>query len=197
VAPPRTHDEALRITLLDRAGRLLSDKGPDALILRRLAADAGTSTTAVYSLFGNKAGLMNELYREAVRRFAHRLATVEPTDDPATDVIRIGIVYRDYALAEPHLYAIMFDRRKAELELDQDSSDEANETFEPLVDAVVRGQAAGQFRPVRPQQVALSCWGIAHGLVQLELNGKVPPGVDIAAEYQEVLRAIVDGWRCP
>ena len=37
-------------------------------------------------------------------------------------------------------------------------------------------------------------WGIAHGLVSLELNGNLPQGVDAAATYELALRAHGRGW---
>lgn len=193
---PKIHDDALRGRLIDRAAALVFDDGVGALNLRRLAADAGTSTTAVYSLFGNKAGLLESLYLEAARRFGLRLAEVDVTDDAddaVGDIVRLGIAYRDYALREPHLYAIMFDRRAAEF--DDDARIEAASTIAPLVNAVRRGQEAGALRKVAPELVALSCWGVAHGLVSLELAGSVPPGLDVAAGYEDALRAMVDGWR--
>lgn len=190
---PKIHDDALRGRLIDRAAALVFDDGVGALNLRRLAADAGTSTTAVYSLFGNKAGLLESLYLEAARRFGLRLAEVDVTDDPVDDVVRLGIAYRDHALREPHLYAIMFDRSAAEF--DDDARLEAASTIGPLVDAVRRGQEVGALRKVAPELVALSCWGVAHGLVSLELAGSVPPGLDVAAGYEDALRAMVDGWR--
>jgi AcrR family transcriptional regulator len=172
------------------------NNGVRALGLRRLAAAAGTSTTAVYSLFGNKAGLLDGLYHEAARRFGARLATVESTADPAGDVVRLGIAYRDYALTDPHLYSIMFEHRVEELDLADQPSEEAAHTIRPLVDAVRRGQDAGQFTAdASPERIALSCWAIAHGLVSLELTGNVPPGLDIADSYEDALRAIITGWR--
>lgn len=192
---PKIHDDALRDRLIDRAAALVFDDGVGALSLRRLAAGAGTSTTAVYSLFGNKAGLLESLYLEAARRFALRLAEVDPTGDTVDDIVRLGVAYRDYALREPHLYAIMFDRSAAEF--DDDARLEAAATIEPLVDAVRRGQESGALRKVAPELVALSCWGVAHGLVSLELAGSLPPGLDVAAGYEDALRAMVDGWREP
>ncbi|MGH3762751.1 TetR/AcrR family transcriptional regulator [Actinophytocola sp.] len=192
---PKIHDEALRLRLLDRAAAIVFDRGMAALTLRRLAADANTSTTAVYSLFGNKAALLDALYREATRRFAARLATVEPTDDPAVDMVRLGLAYRDYAVTDPHLYAIMFTERTEELDLPDERGDEAAATITALVATVRRGQQAGQLVDAPADRIALSCWGIAHGLVSLELTGNVPPTLDIAADYEHALRAMVDGWR--
>jgi AcrR family transcriptional regulator len=193
VGRPKVHDEALRSRLLERAAAIAFERGMDALSLRRLASDAGTSTTAVYSLFGNKAGLVDGLFQQATRRFAAALATVEPGSDPAEDVVRLGLAYRDYAVGEPHLYAIMFGRRDDGLPDEQAAS--AAATIVPLVDAVRRAQEAGRFEAGPPERIALACWATAHGLVSLELAGTVPPGLDIAAWYEDALRAMAAGWR--
>jgi len=94
MARPRTHDEALRLKLLDRAGELIAADGPKALSLRKLAADAGTSTTAVYSLFGSKPDLVNALYTEGFRRFGARMAGTALTGDPVEDLVALGSAYR-------------------------------------------------------------------------------------------------------
>jgi AcrR family transcriptional regulator len=78
---PKTHDDALRLKLLDRAGELLSAAGPKALSLRKLAADAETPTTAVYSLFGGKTELVNGLRVEGFQRFRTKMAAVTRTGD--------------------------------------------------------------------------------------------------------------------
>ncbi|MCX5328841.1 MULTISPECIES: TetR/AcrR family transcriptional regulator [unclassified Streptomyces] len=196
MAKPKTHDESLRLKLLHRAAATVFDRGTAALSLRQLAADAKTSTTAVYSLFGSKAGLLSSLYQEAVRLFVERLATVRPTDDPAGDAIRIGLAYREYAVANPHLYAILFSDRSVQCPSDADRPREVVETYRPLVDAVRRGQLAGQFGPASDAEViALSVWGTAHGLVSLVLSGNEPPERAVADCYEQALRALVRGWR--
>ncbi|MGW0332965.1 TetR/AcrR family transcriptional regulator [Streptomyces sp. NPDC003011] len=196
MARPKTHDESLRLRLLHRAAATVFDRGTAALSLRQLAAEVKTSTTAVYSLFGSKAGLLGSLYQEAVRLFAERLAAVRPTDDPAGDVIRIGLAYREYAVANPHLYAILFSDRGARCPSDSDRPRGVVETYRPLVDAVRRGQQAGQFGSASdPEVIALSVWGAAHGLVSLVLSGNEPPELAVADCYERALRALVTGWR--
>ncbi|WAU82420.1 WHG domain-containing protein [Streptomyces sp. Qhu-G9] len=192
----KTHDEALRLRLLHRAAATVFDRGTAALSLRQLAADVKTSTTAVYSLFGNKAGLLSSLYEEAARLFAARLAAIRPTDDPAGDVIRLGLVYREYAIANPHLYAILFSDRSVQCPSESERPREAIETYRPLVDAVRRGQQAGQFSSESvPEVIALSVWGTAHGLVSLVLSGNEPPGLAVADCYERALGVLVAGWR--
>lgn len=203
MARPKLHDDALRLKLLDAAAAIVFDKGVNAMNLRQVAADAHTSTTAVYSLFGNKAALLDGLYREAARRFAARLATVDPTDDPAGDVLRLGLAYRDYALTDPHLYSIMFTLRADETdERDEASTDDtgaaaAAGTIQPLVEAIRRGQEAGQFVNAPPERIALACWAVAHGLVSIELTGTLPPDLDVTTDYEHALRAMITGWSPP
>jgi AcrR family transcriptional regulator len=196
VARPKLHDEALRIRLLDRAAQLLSDEGPDALSLRRLADDIGTSTTAVYSLFGGKPGLLQAIYEEAFRRFGSHIGAVVPSDDPADDLRRLGHAYRRSALADPHMYTVMFGRRVPGFEPDPQSAARARETFTPLVEAVRRGMVAGLLAKDAPVAVATACWATAHGLVALELCGLLPAEVaDPAAQFDATLRAVVSGWQ--
>jgi len=143
MARPKLHDDALRVRLLDRAAELLSDEGPEALSLRRLATDVGTSTTAVYSLFGGKPALLQAVYNEAFRRFGEHLGSVEPSADPRDDLLRLAIAYRASALDDPHMYAVMFGRRTPGFEPKPEVQERAAATFAPLVDAVRRGIAAG------------------------------------------------------
>jgi AcrR family transcriptional regulator len=37
------------------------EDGPDALTMRRIAAEAGSSTTVLYTMFGGKAGIAEAL----------------------------------------------------------------------------------------------------------------------------------------
>lgn len=178
---PKTHDEALRVRLLDRAGELLSSEGPEALSLRRLAADVGTSTTAVYSLFGGKPALVRELYVAAFQRFGARLTEAGRTGDPAEDLVQLGMAYRTAALAEPHLYLIMFTKAVAGFEPDREV---AVQVLGPLVEV---GRSAGL---PDPETAAMTVWGLVHGLVSLELNGNLTD----AGQVERVLRAGLAGF---
>lgn len=194
MARPKVHDETLRVKLLDEAGRLLSDEGPAALNLRRLATEAGTSTTAVYSLFGGKPGLVRALFLEAFGRFGARLGQVPKTDNPIADLRALGVAYRESALADPHLYAVMFGRAIAEFEPDPDDAATSLATMDPLVDAVRAASDAGLLVDVEPGEVAIALWGVVHGLVSLELRGSMPDGFDVAGNYAHMLTMTLRGW---
>jgi AcrR family transcriptional regulator len=192
---PKTHDEALRIKLLDRAGELLSADGPKALSMRKLAADADTSTTAVYSLFGSKPDLVNALYAEGFRRFIARMAAVTRTGDPVEDLVHLGLAYRASALADPHLYPIMFTKAVPGFEPNAEAADLGRDTLAPLEETVRTGVESGVLADVGPGVIAVSCWGFVHGLVSLELNGNLPPEFSTGDAYETALRANANGWR--
>lgn len=196
VARPKLHDDALRVRLLDTAGALLTSEGPDALSLRKLAAAAGTSTSAVYALFGGKPGILRGLFIEAFTRFAAQLGTVIPSDDPLADLLALGRAYRAGALANPHLYAVMFGSPIPGFEPSPEDYAHAEATFTPLLGTVRRAVAAGLLPQTNPYLIATALWATVHGLVSLELGHAVPERAgEPGALFEAAIRAAVDGWR--
>lgn len=193
---PKVHDDALRVRLLERAGHTLSAKGLQALSLRQLASDVGTSTTAVYSLFGGKPALLTALFDEAFDRFGSHLATVTPSDNPVEDLVQLGVAYRASALDDPHFYEVMFGSVRLDIVPDAGSLDRAVATFQPLLRMVRRAIDAGALRPEDPAIIAMSLWAMVHGLVSLEMRGFLPPGApDAGKAFTKAVRANLAGWR--
>ena len=60
--------EALRRGLLDAAGRLLVEEGPGALSMRRISRQVNCSTKVLYTMFGGKRELVEELWLEGFDR---------------------------------------------------------------------------------------------------------------------------------
>lgn len=182
--------------LLNRAGELLSNEGPSALSLRRLAADVNTSTTAVYSLFGGKPALLDALYDEGFRRFGSRLATVPETDDPVEDLINIAMTYRESALEDRQFYVVMFSKVVPDFVPATEAYIAASSTFVPVVKTVQRAIDNGSFLETEaPEVIGLALWSICHGLVSLEIYGILPPGLEVAPVFERAVRASADGWR--
>src|SRR5437660_4675054 len=97
-----------RTRVLDAAMRLLDTDGPDALQVRRIAAEVGSSTMAVYTHFGSMIELRTAVVREGLTRFVTALEAAGSTDDPIADLFGQGAAYRRFALDNPHLYRMMF-----------------------------------------------------------------------------------------
>lgn len=193
---PRLHDENLRQRLLKKAAERLSAHGPEALSLRRLATEVGTSTTAVYSLFGGKPGLLRELYVEGFRRLGDRMEQVTSTDDAEEDLVAMGHAYRESALTNRNFYSIMFNNVVPDFEPDEDAKLVALRSIAPLEGAIRRALREGALVAKSDQELVYTGWALVHGLVSLELNGSTPADPKAAeSRYDRALRGTIAGWR--
>ncbi|GAB3295775.1 TetR/AcrR family transcriptional regulator [Parasphingorhabdus pacifica] len=199
MARPRAHDEALRTRLLERAGELLNTDGPEGLSLRRLAGDVNTSTTAVYSLFGGKPGLIRELYVEGFRRLGDRMERVALSNDPAADLTALGHAYRESALANHNFYSLMFGNAVPNFAPDAEARAQSRRSLRALEETVRRAIESDVFTGTEPNEVVFAAWGLVHGLVSLELNGSLPSETlsdeESRARYERALHRGMAGWR--
>ncbi|MFJ3403899.1 TetR/AcrR family transcriptional regulator [Promicromonospora sp. NPDC090134] len=171
MARPRLHDDALRTRLLEVTSQVVSSDGESAVTVRKVAAEAGTSASAVYALLGSREALVGAVAEEGFRRFAEHLAAVGQGEDPAVDLRDLGRAYRRFALADPHFYRVMFYRGVAPADREPAAAVDSP-TFRVLHDA-----AARVLRGAPPEHVltaAVGLWGLVHGLVSLELAGLLP-----------------------
>jgi AcrR family transcriptional regulator len=105
-ADEQAAEDSTRERLLHGAIRLLSSSGPEALQARKVAAEIGASTMAVYTHFGGMPQLVEAMVREGFRRLDRRLAEVAVTEDPVADLFAVGLAYRSHALDHPERGAI-------------------------------------------------------------------------------------------
>jgi AcrR family transcriptional regulator len=170
---PRPADPAVRVTLIETAARILAADGPHALSTRRLAAEVGTSTMAVYTHFGSMDQLRREIRAEGFARLVGKLDALPHTEDAVADLAAGGLAYLTSGLADPELYRAMFtDRPPAG---DDDAGGAG--TFRRLVDDVTRCITDGRFHPA-DQALARAwageIWTMRHGMVTLALTGLLP-----------------------
>ena len=140
---------------------LLVERGPAAVRVRDVAAAAGTSTMAVYTHFGSKQGLLEELYRHGLRELDRALAAVPATGDRRSDALAMMLAYRAFALENEALYGLMFERAAPGFVPSDASRIEGLQSFERLRESVRGDDATG---------AAYLLWGVTHGLVTLELT---------------------------
>src|SRR3954462_2619342 len=87
-----------RETLLDAAMRLLEERGPGALRIRDLAAAAEQSTMGVYTHFGSKQGLLEQLYLHGFERLEERLSGFPADGKDWQELLEFALAYRQFAL---------------------------------------------------------------------------------------------------
>ncbi|MDO5493190.1 MAG: WHG domain-containing protein [Nesterenkonia sp.] len=178
MARPRIYDQQVRTRLLTTASAAVAAGGEQAVSLRSLASEAGVTTAAVYSLFGGRRQLLDAVVEEGFRRFAAHLDAADRTDDPRADLLELGLAYREYALAEPDFYRVMFGTPRTD-GVQPDSPATGRPTFAVLREAVARALGVGdRGHGPDPEVEALRLWGLAHGLVSLELAGLLEGDAD-------------------
>ena len=192
---PRSRDwDELRRTLVDAGGRLLARDGPQGLTTRRVAEEAGTSTTAVYTLFGDKSRLVLAMLLEGFARLSGAFAARDRSGDPVADLLALGRAYRANALANPHLYELMFGHPIPGFAPDEAAVATTRGTYEELVRTIRRCMDAGRFEPADPDDVAAQLNGLVHGLASLELRGRLGTPDQADRRWEAALRAAVRGY---
>ena len=169
---PRAADPALHQAVVSAAARLLATGGRSALTTRRLAAEVGASTMAIYSRFGS----LEEVHQAVrVRGFADlgaQMDAVPDTDDPVAALSGVGLAYLTWALSHVELYRAMFTDRPA------GHDDAGAGVFDRIVSVVQRCIDARRFEPPQPTLLsgwAAEVWVAHHGMVVVALAGLQPP----------------------
>lgn len=196
MARPRTYDDAFRDQLVDAAGRLLAAEGPHAVTTRRVAAEVGASTGAIYRELGGKEELVRAMYLEGFRRLHQRQAEVDATLPPLERLGALAHAYQDAALASPHLYAVMFDRPVPQFHPAHDDVVAALSTLQQVVDTVADAMRAGALPgPVTTAgDVAVQLWAINHGITSLALAGMLGPDPTLPRKHLDAAcRALLIG----
>jgi AcrR family transcriptional regulator len=157
-----------RETLLEAALRLLDERGPGALRVRDVADAAEQSTMGVYTHFGSKQGLLEQLYLHGFRRLEDGLNGVASDGRGRPELLAFALAYRRFAVDNEALYGLMFERATPDFVPSDASRLAALTTFELLATRVA------SWRPdcADPAADAHLVWATMHGLVSIELMHK-------------------------
>lgn len=155
------------------ARELLEEEGPERLSMRRLADRLGIRAPSLYKHFADKQALEAALISDGFAQQAEAFETaVADTSDPLG---ALATAYRVFARTHPHLYRLMTERPLQRERLVPGVEDRA---AHPLY------HAAGEDR-----DLARATWAFAHGMTNLELNGRFPPDTDLDAAWERGLAA--------
>ncbi len=157
-----------RDEILDVAVAVLEEEGPDALTMRELATRMGIQAPSLYKHIRDKDDIIAGLQERALIDMAGHLATADP------GLAALAGAYRSWARAHPQLYELATRRPLARERLDPG--------VEAAAAAPIVAAASGD------EHLARALWALAHGLVDLELSHRFPPGADLDATWRTALR---------
>jgi AcrR family transcriptional regulator len=169
---PRLHDEHTREALFVAAERLVAEGGVDAVGVRAVADGAGTSTRAVYALFGSKEVLVQALAQRAFELLMEQVAAVPLTGDPGADLVACAVKgFRRFALDHPDLFRLFFTAQRQALSADSQSARVA--ALDQLILRVERARAAGLLGGHPVEEVVLLWDAMCSGLAMREICGPI------------------------
>lgn len=151
----------MRTVLLDAALTVLSRDGAESFTVRSVTEQAGCSTTGVYTYFGGKQGLVEAIFVDGFESFDRALSPAYQ----AGDLREAGRRYREWALAHPTQYLVMFGRAVPDFVPSLAALERGVESFALLIEAVRRVVTSDLDVEVRAYHV----FATVHGYVMLEL----------------------------
>ncbi|MFF7445272.1 MULTISPECIES: TetR family transcriptional regulator [unclassified Streptomyces] len=160
--PPLTRDE-----VLDTAANLVRQHGPEALTMRKLAAELGTAVTSIYWHVGNRESLLDAL----VQRTVADLGAFRPTGrTPAERIVSVARILRRRLRDHPHLIGMVHERGLTE------------RMFLPARQALVREVHAAGLRGARAAEAVRAVQFQVVGFVLVERNRERAPAQRPAEE---------------
>jgi AcrR family transcriptional regulator len=190
---PREHDDRTADALLAAAERAVDEGGPAALSVRGIAKEVGTTTRAVYSLFGSKDGLIAALGAQAFEFLRAGLEALPLTEDPAADLVETGLVFRRLAIERPALYSIGVERNLPDLPPWQTVCAAADAAWAVLVQRVARLDDTGLLGEHSVLEATLQFDALCEGLATLERRGMRTP-FDAERVWRSGLCSLIAGF---
>ncbi|MGB8601259.1 MAG: TetR/AcrR family transcriptional regulator [Rhizomicrobium sp.] len=183
-----------RTRICDTASRLFAEKGAAGITMRELAAALKVSAMTPYRYFHDKDEILAELRAQAFERF---ITAINQARSDSNDLLQNAFAMRDayvrFALADPGSYRLMFDLTQPEIEKYpalQSAITQANIVLSGHIhDLVNAGYLKGD-----PEIIGRTLWALTHGIVCLELAGKLAPEMPVERLVQEASDALCRGF---
>jgi AcrR family transcriptional regulator len=208
VGRPREHDEHTAAALLAAAERTIQERGPEALSIRGVATDVGTTTRAVYSVFGSKDGLISALGAHGFDLLRQGLEALPTTEDPGGDLIAAALMFRRFALDHPALFAISVQRKPPEEfgigtqpsvpspDLSLQVRAAASAALDLLKERVGRFAHAQSLGGRSVNEATLQFHALCEGLAAVELRG-INPSLHWERVWRQAFTALIAGLATP
>jgi len=179
--------------VLSVAVELLAIEGVAGFTARRVAQEADTSTPAVYELFGDKGGLIREMFFEGFRLLHRHLQSSVESDDPRRDLIELVVLYRDFMRDRPVLAEVMFAHPFTDFEASSSELRAGRAVRELILHRVRRCVQAGVLRG-EETDIAHVLIALTQGLAAAENSGRLGSTPEsIQRRFRLGIHAALDG----
>jgi AcrR family transcriptional regulator len=182
-----------RARLCAAAERLFVRHGVENVGIRQLAQELGCSPMTPYRYFRDKDDILAATRAAAFDRLAQTLETAAASvADPIARAQAVGTAYIRFALGQPNAYRLMFDLTQPGEENFPDLARAGARARRTMTDHIAVLVAAGLMEG-EPVLLGHAFWAAIHGVVSLQLAGKLDAGPGFETIHREVLRLLIRG----
>jgi AcrR family transcriptional regulator len=182
----------LRDHVLHVAVSTLAAEGVTGFTTRKVAQQAETSTPAVYELFGDKAGLVREVFFEGFRLLRRHFDELAESGDPRADLVDVIKAFGGFARGNPVLAEVMFSRPFVDFDPGPDELRAGSAVREFIVGRVRRCTGAGILGG-DDTDIAHVLVALAQGLAAQESAGWLGTPASRDRRWDLAIRAVLDG----
>jgi AcrR family transcriptional regulator len=165
--------EQRRKEIIKAVRKLIKAGGARAITLRKVAEEAGFSTTVVYALFKDKATLITQAMDNDLLELAKAMRGATDPALPAIDNIkRAGRAYVTFGMQHPDQYALVFMERRPHAPIESAMIEHGNQTEDPYAfgrQLFLDLAESGQVRADRLDSMGQIFWEGIHGMTSLRL----------------------------
>ncbi|MBF4161045.1 TetR/AcrR family transcriptional regulator [Nocardioides acrostichi] len=185
--------ETTREQVIEVARGVLVAEGADAVTMRRLAAELGTSYQVVYSRVGAKPEVLRAVHDLAFENLTAQVDALDPTLGTDEHLHALTAGYLRFAVANPRLFEVMFGSPTG-LVRDQALQEVERESFRRCWVTAARAWLDAH-RPRRPAgsaaPLAWRLWTATHGIAVLHLAGHGSPSSDVLRDLAGVVELVL------
>ena len=168
--------------------------GLDGLSVRGVAERVGTTTRAVYALFGSKDALVAALGSRAFTMLDDALDELPQTADPAADLVEAAIVaFRRLAVEHGSLYRVAVQQHPTSPQVFAGFEPTAWQAWRHLKERVARVDEIGVLGSRTVDEATLQFHALCEGLAALELRGLLPAGAE-ERTWRDATASLIAGF---
>lgn len=186
IVPRRERVRAMmRDEILEAARNIVQEHGFEGLAMRALGREVGVTAPTLYDYFPSKEAVVKALFLQGIALLHESFDKAEVTAAPGAERLQaLFNAYREFGVAHPDLYQLMFGRIDPSFRPDAEAIERAGTIPQRAYRVVQDAMNLGEIRQGDPGQVCNTMWVLAHGHVMLEINGFCAAKPHLGTEFE-------------
>jgi AcrR family transcriptional regulator len=170
---PRPANPTLRADILRAALRLVEQKGPAGITMRKVAAELGYSATAIYQHFASKEDLLLALRLQAADLLAEEMAVAHREPTLEAQLRAMAHRYLEFGLQNPAYYRLIFQDMLPSLQPRPEHPERMRPAWWIMRKTLAAWLEAHGVPGIAVDHEANIHWATVHGITSLALSNRL------------------------